>query len=73
MGVRTNIESMKKRVIILGSTGSIGKSTLSVIREANLDYEIVGLSAGSRWEELAQQAEELSVPVVAMCLLIISC
>jgi 1-deoxy-D-xylulose-5-phosphate reductoisomerase len=35
---------MKKRVIVLGSTGSIGKSTLDVIAHQANDFEVVGLA-----------------------------
>ncbi|GAB1481235.1 1-deoxy-D-xylulose-5-phosphate reductoisomerase [Treponema sp.] len=36
---------MKKKIIILGATGSIGKSTLDVLRSNPDDFEVVGLSA----------------------------
>ena len=48
----------RKRLVILGSTGSIGRSALEVIRGLGEGYEVVGLAAGSQWEELARQAEE---------------
>ncbi|MBM3500505.1 MAG: 1-deoxy-D-xylulose-5-phosphate reductoisomerase, partial [Armatimonadetes bacterium] len=48
----------RKRVVILGSTGSIGRQTLEVIREHPDRLEVAGLVAGSRVEELAQQAAE---------------
>lgn len=48
---------MRKKVVILGSTGSIGVNTLRVL-EANADtFEVAGLAAGSRVEELAAQIE----------------
>ncbi|HXV18680.1 MAG TPA: 1-deoxy-D-xylulose-5-phosphate reductoisomerase, partial [Candidatus Omnitrophota bacterium] len=48
---------MRKKVVILGSTGSIGVNTLRVL-EANKDaFEVAGLAAGSRVEELAAQIE----------------
>ncbi|MFQ5495067.1 MAG: 1-deoxy-D-xylulose-5-phosphate reductoisomerase [Phycisphaerae bacterium] len=47
---------MKKRVIILGSTGSVGRSTLEVLSECQADWQIVGLAAGSRGEALTRQA-----------------
>jgi len=47
-----------KRVVILGSTGSIGRSALDVIRRLGADFELVGLAANSRWETLAKQVEE---------------
>jgi 1-deoxy-D-xylulose-5-phosphate reductoisomerase len=45
---------MKKRVAVLGATGSIGKSALDVIARGKNDFEIVLLSAHKRGEELAE-------------------
>lgn len=52
---------MKKRVLILGSTGSIGTSALIVARQIPDRMEIVGLAAGRRVEDLEAQAREFSV------------
>ena len=52
---------MKKRVVILGSTGSIGTSALSVARQIPDRMEIVGLAAGTRVEDLEDQAKEFGV------------
>lgn len=46
-----------KRVVILGSTGSIGRSTLEIIDRAPDEFEVVGLAAGGRVEELAEQLD----------------
>lgn len=55
------VSSSKRRIAILGSTGSIGRQAISVI-EANPDrFEVVGLVAGSDGEALARQAELLGV------------
>jgi 1-deoxy-D-xylulose-5-phosphate reductoisomerase len=55
-----------RRVLILGSTGSIGTQALDVVR-ANPDrFEIVGLAAGSDAEGLAAQAREFGVDRVAL-------
>ncbi|SIT78238.1 1-deoxy-D-xylulose-5-phosphate reductoisomerase [Microbacterium sp. RU33B] len=55
-----------RRVLILGSTGSIGTQALDVIR-ANADrFEVVGLSAGSNREALQAQAEEFGVEHTAL-------
>lgn len=55
-----------RRVLILGSTGSIGTQALDVIR-ANPDrFEVVGLSAGSNREVMGRQAAEFSVPHTAL-------
>lgn len=52
---------MKKRVLILGSTGSIGTSALIVARQIPDRMEIVGLAAGRRVEDLEEQAREFGV------------
>ena len=54
-----------KRVLILGSTGSIGTQALQVIG-ASEDLQVVGLSADSSWERVLAQAKEHGVPVVAL-------
>jgi 1-deoxy-D-xylulose-5-phosphate reductoisomerase len=57
---------MRKKIAILGSTGSIGQNTLSVIEALGPEYEIIALSAHSRVEMLAQQAEKFQPQVVAI-------
>ena len=46
---------MRKRILLLGSTGSIGQNTLEVLAGLQDRCEVVGLAAGSQWEALAQQ------------------
>ena len=48
-----------KRLLILGSTGSIGTQALDVVRRAGDAFELVGLSAGSDHEGLVKQAREM--------------
>ncbi len=55
-----------KNVVILGSTGSIGKNALDVIRNLRHKYKVVGLSANSRWELLAKQVEEFKPKSVSL-------
>ena len=57
---------MERRIIILGSTGSIGRAALDVVAARNGDFRVVGLTAGSNWELLAQQARDFNVPAVAL-------
>ena len=52
---------MRKRILILGSTGSIGTSALIVARQIPERMEVVGLAAGTRVEELEAQAREFRV------------
>ncbi|MBN9606637.1 MAG: 1-deoxy-D-xylulose-5-phosphate reductoisomerase [Actinomycetales bacterium] len=53
---------MRRRVTILGSTGSIGTQALDVIRANPERFEVVGLAAGRDAEGLAAQAAEFGVP-----------
>ncbi|MGD2109859.1 MAG: 1-deoxy-D-xylulose-5-phosphate reductoisomerase [Phycisphaerae bacterium] len=57
---------MKKRVIILGSTGSIGRSTLDVLARLEPDWTVVGLAAGSRVDQLFRQAAQCRPNAVAV-------
>ncbi|GGF02117.1 1-deoxy-D-xylulose-5-phosphate reductoisomerase [Mycetocola zhadangensis] len=54
-----------RRVLILGSTGSIGTQALDVIRANPTRFEVVGLTANSNRDEVHAQAEEFSVDDVA--------
>jgi 1-deoxy-D-xylulose-5-phosphate reductoisomerase len=54
-----------KKVLILGSTGSIGTQALEVIGASD-ELQVVGLSAGSSWEPLLEQARQFGVPSVAL-------
>ena len=56
----------KKRLTILGSTGSVGLQTLDVVRAHPDRFEVVGLSAASSAKVLRQQAEEFSPRYVAL-------
>jgi 1-deoxy-D-xylulose-5-phosphate reductoisomerase len=56
--------SMMKKVVILGSTGSIGTQALEIVAGSD-EVEVVGLAAGSRWERVLAQAEECGVHAVA--------
>ena len=51
---------MKKKIAILGSTGSIGKSTLDIIRKDKKNFEVVFLSANNNYKKLIQQAKEFN-------------
>ncbi len=55
-----------RRVLILGSTGSIGTQALDVIRANPERFEIVGLSAGSKRAEMEAQAAEFGVEHTAL-------
>jgi 1-deoxy-D-xylulose-5-phosphate reductoisomerase len=54
-----------KRVLILGSTGSIGTQAIEVIAASDA-LQVAGLSANSSWEALLEQARQHGVPAVAL-------
>jgi len=56
---------MSKRLLILGSTGSIGTQALDVVRRSG-DLELVGLSAERSWETLIEQARAHGVGRIAL-------
>jgi 1-deoxy-D-xylulose-5-phosphate reductoisomerase len=58
--------SHKKRVVILGSTGSIGESALKVARDIPDRMEVVGLAAGRSAQALLAQAAEFKPRAVAL-------
>ena len=49
---------MKKKIAILGSTGSIGKSTLDVIKKDKKNFDVILLSAKNNYKKLVKQAKE---------------
>jgi 1-deoxy-D-xylulose-5-phosphate reductoisomerase len=55
-----------KQVVVLGSTGSIGRSTLDVIRRSPREFKVVGLSAGTNTRLLQEQADEFGVDLTAV-------
>ncbi len=56
----------KKNVVILGSTGSIGKNALDVVRHHKSRFKVVGLSANRNASLMAEQIREFSPQAVAM-------
>ncbi len=54
-----------KKVLVLGSTGSIGTQALEVIGRSD-ELQAAGLAAGSGWELTVEQAREHGVPVIAL-------
>ncbi len=56
----------KKKISILGSTGSIGRSTLDVVRQFPDRFEVVALGAGSNASLLHQQIMEFAPPLVSV-------
>ncbi|MEY8459667.1 1-deoxy-D-xylulose-5-phosphate reductoisomerase [Eggerthellaceae bacterium 24-137] len=56
----------KRRIVVLGSTGSIGTQTLDVVRRHSDQLEIVGLAVHSRIDDLVAQAREFGVSHLAV-------
>jgi 1-deoxy-D-xylulose-5-phosphate reductoisomerase len=54
-----------RRLVILGSTGSIGTQALDVVQRSS-DLSVVALSAGGAWEDLIRQAREHGVRRIAL-------
>jgi 1-deoxy-D-xylulose-5-phosphate reductoisomerase len=57
---------MPRRLVILGSTGSIGTQALDVVARSGGELELLALSAGSDWELLVKQAEQFGVRKIAL-------
>src|SRR3954449_8769960 len=55
-----------KRLLILGSTGSIGTQALDVVARAGDAFELVGLSAGTAHDDLVEQAAAHGVRRIAL-------
>ena len=53
--------SSPKKVVVLGSTGSIGESSLSVARDIPERMEVIGLAANRSVDPLAKQLAEFDV------------
>ncbi len=57
---------MKKRIVLLGATGSIGENTLRVIAAHPGQLELVGIAAHGNWRKLVDIARRFRVPHVAI-------
>ncbi len=52
---------MRKRIVILGSTGSIGKSTINILKKKKKNFEVVLLTTHKNYKELYKQAKSFNV------------
>ena len=52
---------MKKKIAILGSTGSIGKTLLDIVAKDKKNFEITLLTANRNYEKLLNQAKKFKV------------
>jgi len=55
-----------KTVTVLGSTGSVGRTTIKLLLENREKFEVKALAAGNNWKLLAEQARLLSPSFVAI-------
>ena len=62
----TPASSPRKRVVLLGATGSIGENTLRVLAAHRDKLELVGIAARSNWEKLAAIARQFGVRHVGL-------
>ncbi len=49
-----------KRIVVLGSTGSIGRQTLDIVRSFPEEFEVIGLAAGNNLDLFKEQVKEFS-------------
>jgi 1-deoxy-D-xylulose-5-phosphate reductoisomerase len=54
-----------RRIVIVGSTGSIGTQALDVVQRSD-ELQVVGLGAGSSWEPLVEQATRFGVERISL-------
>ena len=52
---------MKKKIAILGSTSSIGKSLLKILKKNKKNFKIELLTANTNYKDLIKQAKEFNV------------
>ena len=54
---------MKKKIVILGSTSSIGKSLLNIIKKDKNKFKIELLTANTNYKDLINQAKNLMLKI----------
>ena len=52
---------MKKKIAILGSTGSIGKSTIEILKKDKKNFDVVLLTTNNNYKEILKQSKEFKV------------
>ena len=55
-----------KKILIFGSTGSVGKNALSVIKKAKGQFKVLGLCANSDTQTLHRQIREFKPSYVCI-------
>ncbi len=64
--VRPDAASNRKSLTILGSTGSVGKNTIDLIKRSQNNYQVEALTANSNVIALARQAIELKAKIAVV-------
>ena len=49
---------MKKTIAILGSTGSIGKSTIDIIKKDKKNFDVILLTTNNNYREILKQSKQ---------------
>lgn len=57
----------QQKLVILGSTGSIGEQTLEIVREHNDYFDILALSCNTNWQLLAKQVNQFQPKYALLC------
>ena len=52
---------MKKKIAILGSTGSIGKNLIKIIEKNSSEFNLILLTTYKNYQEILRQANKLKV------------
>ena len=52
---------LKKKIAILGSTGSIGKTLVNIIKKDKKNFQVILLTSKKNYKELLKQARFLKV------------
>ena len=50
---------MKKKIAILGSTGSIGQTTIEIVKKDKKNFELILLSTNNNLKEITKQIQQL--------------
>ena len=58
---------MKKKIAILGSTGSIGKTTFNIIKKNKNNFEVVLLTTNKNIKEIIKQTRQVKVRNIIVC------
>ena len=64
--VNARVNAGRKRLVLLGSTGSIGEQTLDVVSEFANRYEVTAMAAGRNVEKLAEQVRRFRPGLVSV-------